>query len=83
MLAKGLDSPQPLASRCQLPIDKKLLLVLGRPLDRQTQRARWKPPIQDLKPPNRDLDLELAIDSMEMGRVMILEVHSDNDTEES
>ena len=66
MLAKGLDSPQPLASRCQLPIHEKLLLVLGRPLDRQTQRARWKPPIEDLQAPNRDRDLELAVDSMEM-----------------
>jgi len=82
MLAKRLNAPQLLASRCQLPIYEELLLVLGRPFDRQTQRARWKLPIQDLQALNRDLDLEFAVDSMKMWWVMILEVHADDDPEE-
>jgi len=35
--------------------------VLGRPFDRETQGARWKSPIEDLKAPNRDLDLEFTV----------------------
>lgn len=83
MLAKGLYSPQPLSSGCQLPVFEKLRPVLCRPLDREPERPRWKSPVQDLETCDRNLDLVLAIDSMEMWWVVILEVHPNRDPEEA
>ena len=83
MLAKRFDRAQLTPGRCQLPIHEELVLVLGCPLDREPQRTRWKPPIEDLQAPNRDLDLEFAICGVEMRRVMIIEVHLDDDAKEA
>ena len=83
MLAKRLDSPQPLSGGCQLPVFLKLGPVLCRPLDGEPERPRWKAAVQDLETRNRNLDLELAVDGMEMRWVVIVEVHPDRDPEEA
>ena len=57
--------------------------MLGRPLDRETQGTRRKPPVEDLQASNRDLDLEFAVYGVEMGWVMIIEVHPDDDPKEA
>lgn len=56
--------------------------MLGRPLDRETESARREPPVEDLEAPNRNLDLEFAVHGVEVRRVMVVEVHLDNDPEE-
>ena len=83
MLAKRLDSAQPLAGGCQLPIFEKLRPVLRRPLDGEPERPRWKSPVQDLETCDRNLDFELAVDRMEMWWIVILEVHPYRDPEEA
>jgi len=57
--------------------------MLGGPFDRETQSTRWKPPVEDLKAPDRDLNLEFAVHGVEVGRVVIIEVHPDDDPKEA
>ena len=82
MLAKRVDSPQQLAGRRQLPIRAELVPVLGGPLDGETKGTGREPAIKDLKALDRDLDFELPVLGMEMGRVMIIEMHADDDPKE-
>jgi hypothetical protein len=83
MLAKRLDPSQSLTGRRQLPIREELVPVLRCPLDRETERSRGKPTVEDLEASDGDLDLEFAVHSVEVRRMVIVEVHADDDPEES
>jgi hypothetical protein len=83
MLAKRLDSPQSLTSRRQLPVQQELIPVLSRPFDRETEGPGWELPVEDLETANRDLDFEFAVHGVEVRRVVIIEVHPDDDPEEA
>ncbi len=83
MLAKGLDPPQLLLSRSQLPIREQLFTVLRRPLDREAECTRGNVPREHLWAGDRDRDLELPVVSVKVRREMIVKMHPDDDPEES
>ncbi len=56
--------------------------MLRCPLDRQAKCAPRQSPDQDLEALDRDLALELAVQSVKVGGAMVLEVHADDDSEE-
>src|SRR5213593_1639369 len=83
MLAKGFDPPQLLLRRRQLPVGPQFVPVLDSPLDREAERTRGKMSGEHVQTGDRHRRLELPVVSMKVGWQMVVEVHPDDDPEES
>lgn len=74
---------QRLTGGCQLPVDQKFRGVDRRPLHGQAEGSRRQGSMQDARTIDRNLRLVLSVHSVEVRRQVILELHSNDDPEES
>jgi hypothetical protein len=66
----------------KLPVGLKLLAVQGRPLGHELERSAWQSAHQHRLAVNRDHCVVLGVLRMEVGRLVVLEVHRDHDAVE-
>lgn len=73
MLAKGLDAPQLPPAFREIPVGEELVAMQCGPFDREAERARREPALEDLQANDPDLDLELAVLRVEVRRPVVVE----------
>jgi hypothetical protein len=82
-LRQWVDRKQGLVGACPLPVVHQLFLVAGCPLDDHPEGSRWQVPTEDLSCLYVYLGLVFAVDGVEMGWVVIVKVHLNDDAVEA